>query len=286
VATVQSYDVGVHIRGERFEEGHGAYPFVGIALHGPNQEAIADTRADSPGEKKAIEVPIGAGHGGRFYLLVGNAYADQHKNGRFGVQLVDISDARSGRDAGDDEAGAIDLEPGTVSGYLNANDHIDCYTFKVKPNVKYAVRVKPSAQEKELVLTILDRDGVEKKELTAPNGGAAVRIEGIDFSYDGKALIRVANRKYVAERVESPYSLELTSSGGEGAPPATTAAAAGAGAATGARPAGSPKGAAPAQPAPAASSMPMVWIGLGALAVAGLVGVAFRLGRSSASRAR
>jgi hypothetical protein len=278
VATIQAYDVGVRIRGEKFEEGH-ATPYSGIALHGPNQEAIADTRADSPGEKRTIEVPIGAGHGGRFYLLVGNSFEDQHKNSRFGVQLVDISDARSGRDAGENEAGAIAIEPGVVSGYLNANDQIDYYAFKVTPNVKYAVRVKPSAQEKELVLAILDRDGVEKKEVTAPNGGAAVRIEGIEFSYAGQALIRVANRKFVQERLESQYSMELTTDGGERAPATAAATTAGGRPAAEQRPEGS------ARPAQAgASGLPIMWIGLGAIGVALLVGIAYRLGRSSASR--
>jgi hypothetical protein len=274
VASTQAYDVGVRIRGEKFEEG--AVPYSGIALHGPNKEAIADKWVSSPGAKGGIELPIGAGHGGKFYLLVGNSYEDQHKNSRFDVQLVDISDAKSGHDAGADDSTAIEIEPGVVSGYLNANDEIDLYAFKVLPKATYTVRVKPSAQEKELVLAVLDRDGVEKKEVTAPNGGAAVRIEGLEFPYEGRAFVRVASRKYVQERLESQYALELTRSGGQ-APP--TAAASTAAPATG-KAAG-----APAQQAPTSTSgLPIMWIGLGVVAVALLVGVAYRLGRSSPPR--
>jgi von Willebrand factor type A domain len=284
VATVQAHDVGVRIRGEKFEEGKNP-PYSGIALHGPNRQAIADKWVASPGQKAGIELPIGAGHGGRFYVLVGNSYEDQHKNSRFAVQLVDISDAKSGRDAGEDDAGAIEIQPGMVSGNLNANDETDYYAFAVAPGVKYTVRVKPTAQEKELVLTIVDRDGVEKKSVTAANGGAAVRIEAIEFPYDGKAFIRVANRKYSHERLESQYSLELT--GGSGASTATAASTAGtaaagkaAGGAGAARP-GESGGASNQSGQPPAAGLPIMWIGLGVVAVAVLVGIAYRLGRAS-----
>ena len=108
------------------------------------------------------------------------------------MQLVDISDGKSGRDAGTDDAGAIDIEPGETSGYLNANDQIDYYAFKVVPKATYTLRARPNAPEKELVLAVVDRDGVEKKEVKAPNGGAAVRIEALEFPYEGKAFVRVA----------------------------------------------------------------------------------------------
>jgi hypothetical protein len=276
VVSAQAHDVGVRIRGEKVEEGQGGTPYTGIALHGPNKDRIADKWVAGPGEKVHIELPIGAGGGGRFYLLVGNVHSDQHKNSRFDVQLVDISDAKSGRDAGADDGSAIAIEPGATGGNLSANDQVDYYAFKVAPNTTYAVRVKPGAQEKELVLAILDRDGVEKKEVTAPNPGAAVRLEGLDFAYEGNAFIRVANRKYVQERLESPYALELTRSGGQGAPTAAP---------TTATPAAATPGGAPAQQAqPGGPGLPIMWIGLGVAAVALLLGAAYWLGKRAASQ--
>lgn len=284
VASTQSHDVGVRIRGEKFEEG--GVPYSGIALHGPNKQRIADKWVASPGEKGGLELPIGAGHGGRFYLLVGNSHEDQHKNSRFEVQLVDISDAKSGRDAGADDSAAIEIEPGLVSGYLNANDEIDFYAFKVVPKATYSVRVKPAAPEKQLVLAVLDRDGVQQKEVTAPNGGAAVRLEGLEFPYEGRAFVKVATRQYVQERLESQYALELTGSGG----PAASTAAASTGAASAAGGAAQQASAqqAPAQQAPVhVTVFPIVWVGLGVVAVAVvalLVGLAYRAGRASAPR--
>jgi hypothetical protein len=274
VATIQAYDVGVAIRGEKFQEGSST-PYSGIAVHAPDKQRIADRWVASPGAKAGIEVPVGAGRGGRFYILVGNVHDDQHRNSRFEVQLLDISDAKSGRDAGNDDASAIDIEPGETSGYLNANDKIDYYAFKVTPKTTYTVRAKPSAQEKELVLAVLDRDGVEKKEVTAPNGGAAVRIEELNFPYEGKAFVRVASHKYVKEDLESQYTLELTNSGSSGAPTPAAAQSKPTGAAAGAQD----------QPASRVSSgLPVMWIGLGVVAVALLLAVAFTLGRKSTPR--
>ena len=40
VATIQAYDVGVTIRGEKFQEGKGS-PYSGIALHAPDKQRVA-----------------------------------------------------------------------------------------------------------------------------------------------------------------------------------------------------------------------------------------------------
>ncbi|AMY08358.1 von Willebrand factor type A domain protein [Luteitalea pratensis] len=273
VATIQAYDVGVKIRGEKFEEGKGEFPYSGIALHASDKQRVAQVWIAEPGQKKGIELPIAAGRGGRFYVLIGNEHYDQHRNARFEVQLVDISDAKSGRDAGADDAGAIDIEPGETSGYLNANDRIDYYAFKVVPKATYSLRAKPNAPEKELVLAVVDRDGVEKKQVKAPNGGAAVRIEALEFPYEGKAFVRVATHEFVQEKLESRYTLELTSTGGPA--PAPSAAAASTPAAAGKEDETTPAG--------VVSRRTVVWIGLAVVAVALLIGVAFVLGRKAAS---
>lgn len=276
VATIQAYDVGVTIRGDTFKEG-GAYPYSGIALHTPDRHRVADRWTASPGEKTGVELPIGAGHGGRFYVLIGNKQDAQHKNSRFEVQLVDISDAKSGRDAGTDDAGAIDIEPGETSGYLNANDKIDYYAFKVAPGATYAVRARPNAPEKELVLAVLDRDGVEKKEVSAPNGGAAVRLEALEFPYEGKAFVRVASHKYVKDELESQYSLELTRAGGSAPAPSPAAASS--------TPASAAAASVPGQAAEAGESgFALRWIALAVVAGALLLGVAYGLGRKATHR--
>jgi len=273
VATIQAYDVAVEISGDKFKEG-GAFPYTGIALHAPNKQRVGNRWVASAGEKAGIELPIGSGRGGRFYVLIGNEHDDQHRYARFDVQLVDISDAKSGRDAGEDDAGALEIAPGETSGYLNANDKIDFYSFKVVSGATYAVRAKPAAVEKELVLTVVDRDGVEKKEVKSPNGGAAVRIEALEFPYEGKAFVKVASHPFVKDELESRYTLELTRTGGPSPASAATSPAQGPPAAAGTAGQAAETG---------GSGRSVLLMGVAVVAVALLVGLAFVLGRKASS---
>lgn len=276
VASIQAFDYGVRIRGDKFEETKGAMvqqPFTGIAIHAPDHSNVADQWVYNPGGKAGVSIPLGAGQGGRFYILVGNSAGDQHKNSRFEVTLVDMFDANSGRDAGSEDAGAVVIAPGTHTGYLHANDRTDFYVFNVVPNAHYSVRVKPNAQEKQIDLEVLDRDSVKVKEIEAPNPGAAVRAENVEFPYEGKAFLKVTARQFVAEKVETQYALELTQTGGQ-----TTSIAAAADKAPPAA-AAEQKTAAPVQAAPSASGISKMWMGLGVVAVAALVAGAYFLGK-------
>jgi VWA domain-containing protein len=270
VASIQAFDYGVRIRDDKFEETKGSMSqqvFTGIAIHAPDQRNIASQWVYHPGEKMTVSVPVGAGQGGRFYVLVGNDAGDQHRNSRFDVALVDQFDANSGRDAGSDDSKAVDIQPGTYTGYVTANDATDFYAFPVAPKARYSIRVKPTAQEKAIDLEVLDRDAVKVKDVNAANPGAAVRVEDVEFPYEGKAYLKVSARQFVADKLESPYTLELTRTGGDAPapPPADKTATA---------------GSAPPAAAPSASSgVAPLWIGLGVVGVGILVAGAYLMGR-------
>ena len=191
------------------------------------------------------------------------------------MTLVDLFDANSGRDAGSDDSKAVDIQPGNHTGYLYANDSTDYYALPVSPKAKYNIRVKPTVAEKTIDLEVFDRDAVKVKDVNAANAGAAVRLENLEFPYEGKAYLKVSSRQYTAENVESPYALEVTQVGGD-APatgsdkPAQTGKAA-------AAPAGET---APLQ-APAATSVgsSTMLIALGVVGVGVLVAGAYLLGR-------
>ena len=269
------FEKGISIRGDKVEEG-GSTPYTGIAIHAPDQRKIVDRWVASRGEKATVSVPIGAGQGGRFYILVGNEHAGQHQNSRFDVTLVDLFDANSGRDAGSDDSKAVDIQPGTYTGYVHANDSTDFYAFNVSPKAKYNVRVKPGVQETTIDLEVLDRDGVKMKDVDAANAGAAVRVENIEFPYEGKAYLKVNARELCRQNVESPYALEVTRVGGD-APPAASEKAA----ATRHDKSGGTAGETAPVSAPTSSSSGLgtLWIGLGVLGVGVLVAAAYLLGR-------
>ncbi len=75
VGSIQAFDYGVSIRGDKIDRSHAAY--TGLAIHAPDQRNVADNWVAGPGEKMSLAVAIGAGQGGRFYILVGNDAGDQ-----------------------------------------------------------------------------------------------------------------------------------------------------------------------------------------------------------------
>lgn len=274
VASIQAFDKGVDIRGDKFAES--GPPYAGIAIHAPDQRHIVDKWEASPGEKATVSVPIGSGQGGRFFILVGNEHSSQHQNSRFDVTLVDQFDANSGRDAGSDDSKAVDIQPGNHTGYLHANDPTDYYAVAVSPGTKYNVRVKPGVPEKTIDLEVFDRDAVKMKEVEAANPGAAVRLENLEFPYEGKAYFKVGTRSYSGEKVESPYALELTRVG-DPAPAAASDKPAAASDKAAPAPAGET---APVQPSTSSSSgSQTMLIGLGVVGVGVLIAGAYLLGR-------
>ena len=251
-------------------------PYTGIAIHAPDQRHIVDKWVASPGAKATVSVPIGSGQGGRFFILVGNEHYSQHQNSRFDVTLVDQFDASSGRDAGSDDSKAVDLQPGSHTGYLHANDSIDYYALAVSPQAKYNVRIKPEVAEKTIDLEVFDRDAVKIKEVEAANAGAAVRLESIEFPYEGKAYLKLIARRYSGVNVESPYALELTRVGDNAPAAASDKPAAASGKAAPAPAAQT----APVQPSTSTSGGPgMMVIGLGVVGVGVAVAGAYLFGR-------
>jgi hypothetical protein len=100
-----------------------------------------------------------------------------------------------------------------------------------------------------------------------------VRLENLEFPYEGKAYLKVTGRKFVADKIESPYALELARVGGDAAPAASEKAAARDKAAATA------SETAPVQASSSRSGGQTIWIGFGVLAVGVLVADAYQLGK-------
>jgi hypothetical protein len=158
------------------------------------------------------------------------------------------------------------------------------YSINVTPGAHYNFRVKPNGQAKALHLEVLDRDLVSLKKGQAPNQGAAVRLEGVSFTYGGKGFVTVKNGHYSGE-VEDAYALEVTPEGGAPAPPSLPTAAAAAPGGTSAPAASAASSAAPSTAAETPpSGFSALTIMIAVVGVAVLVGTAFLMGRRSSRR--
>jgi hypothetical protein len=67
-ASIQALDYSVNIRSDKVDRSSAAYS--GTAIHAPDRRTIVDRWVYTPGDKATISVPVGAGLGGRFYVLV------------------------------------------------------------------------------------------------------------------------------------------------------------------------------------------------------------------------
>jgi hypothetical protein len=229
-ALLETGSKGVSISGQQLNEQvrENNAPYAGIQIHSPQRENLTDTEIiGNAADRKTLSVPTGVGQGGRYYVLVGSTYDHQHKDHPFKVSVIDLYDAGTTVDAGDKEAQAIEIQTGMYpKNHLHGNDRVDMFKFKAAPGVSYAVKARPTSEQKRLEITIKDADGVELIGASSPNPGAVVKIDQFGSVKGGDLFIRLAS--YYSDEVESDYSLELTAGAGapapaEGAPQAQAA---------------------------------------------------------------
>lgn len=216
VATVQTIEKGVNITGDTFRESGN--PYAGIEIHGPDRRKIGDALIiGTRNGRKSVEVPTSHERAGTFHVLVGNSLQDQHKDARFQLELIDQYDAGSDRDAPGDEEEALNLPPGQHAGWLHANDRVDYYIVQADPQAVYELRVRPEQDEKRLRVTVIDGDGVQVARGDAPNPGAAVRLQDLQFRDGGNIFVKVESHPTFSaqQRIETAYTLELAGKGGE-----------------------------------------------------------------------
>ncbi|HVS33044.1 MAG TPA: VWA domain-containing protein [Thermoanaerobaculia bacterium] len=222
-----AFELGVEIKGDTFKEtSQDTYQFVAIGLYAPDKSKIRDARAWGVGKKAEVGGSVRAGRGGTYYVAVGGEHfwrtAGIHKESPFTIELIDVSDAGSGTDAGDSDRDAVRIEPGKQDAWFQPGDSKDTYWFDAVAGTAYAVVARPEADLQSLKLTVSDDDRVTLAEATAPNEGAAVRAENIRPARSGRVYVTLSYPDYMKGLVLNPvrYSIELTATGGP--PPTAT----------------------------------------------------------------
>lgn len=215
-----AYEVGVDIAGDTFKEAPPVTSRAGVGISGPDQLRIARHAGLGAGQEAFARAGVTAGRGGTYYIDIGTSYGDVHKDSVMTVAIVDQTDADSGTDAGGSERDALSLEPGVYRAWRQSRDDIDMYAVTAAAGAAYGVRVRPENADSVLSLVVTDDDGVQLARASAPNGGAAARVDGVQATRSGRLLVAVTDfypSDYVA------YSLEVTvedatESTGTGAP--------------------------------------------------------------------
>lgn len=288
----EAYEVGVVVGGTTFREG-GPFSTAGVTLFRPDRARVGYKYVIKSGEQAEVAALVPAGGEGRYFVAIGNdfGHAGLHRGSPFTIELVDQTDAGSGTDAGDSASAAVPVGPGSHTGWIQRpfSGEKDVFAVAARAGATYELRVRPDRDDPLVALAVTDEDGVDLATATAPNPGAAVRLEGLVAPRDGRLYVAVADRRpdYMAgaspaaARAPFPYRFELV----EVPPAAAGLAAAGDPAVTGGAPVGDAAGAAGGASAP--SSRPgrrpggglacAVMLGFALAGAAAAAGVAFLL---------
>lgn len=203
-----TYDVGVTIEGNTFTQNE--QPIAGVALHAPDQTRIGYRGEIGPGKKAVVGTAVAAGQGGKFYILIGH---DQwqtwgiHKESPFTIQITDVTDAKSGTDAGSSDREAVKIAPGKHQGWFQPGDNKDVYGFDAVAGSTYNIVVRPDNEVHSLHLVVSDEDRVDLASVFAPNAGAVARLENVKPSRTGPHFVRL---EFFAPPNAVPYSIEIT----------------------------------------------------------------------------
>lgn len=165
---------------------------------------------DSNAELKLSTIVTDEG-AGKWYLQV-----LQIAGGQVGIYTSPADDAGSGRDAGQSDARAIDLQPGVpVTGVISEDlDSIDAYRFPAKKGVEYQVRVRPDLR-RSVEIKLFNEDGEQLANKTSQNVGAGVTLP-FKVDTDGSVTISV-KAHYNSEDGVGRYA--LVAGEGVSAPP-------------------------------------------------------------------
>lgn len=219
VATIKTGEKGVSI-GPDNQAKENTNPYAGIQIHSPNKEKLKNKDIiGRTNDSFDLEYTVGGGQGGRYYVLVGSVYNNQHMNNPFQISLEEKYDAGSKQDAGALDAGALPITPGEYSGYIGPGDRTDVYKFSGKKGQNIQFKARDKIGKIKFRVILVDSDGVKLLTTDSPNEGAAVKVENFNLPQDGEYFIRLSS--FYSSPPEAGYDMELTvSDSGTSAEPA------------------------------------------------------------------
>lgn len=218
IARQVAIELGIEVKGDTFKET-SQNQFVGIGLYAPDKSKIRDSKDWGVGKKAEVGGSVRAGQGGTYYVLVGGEpYLSNlgiHKDSPFTIEIIDVTDADSGTDAGESDRDAVRIEPGRHDGWFQPGEWKDTYWFDAVAGATYGVVMRPEADLQNLEMTVSDEDRVNLAKVAAPNEGAAVRAENLRPTRSGRIYVGLSYSYYGSNLARDPvrYSIEITETG-------------------------------------------------------------------------
>jgi hypothetical protein len=173
------------------KSGPSGYCSGSIDDHGRTQivsvNVVGNARTESKGQ-----ADVGDQQDGTYYVLIGNSEWPTNTDGTFRVDLVDNSDAGSGRAAGKDESRALEIKPGTyLSNYMSEVRPLAVFKFKATGGKSYQFKARPAKADGSINLTAVNDDGVDLGSGSSTNKGAVASIDKLTLPKDGYIYVKV-----------------------------------------------------------------------------------------------
>lgn len=209
-ATVQTGESGVEIDGEKTKDTQ--YAYAGLEIHDASHQKVAgQVIIGNRNATKDMSFIAGTGQGGKYYILIGNTYDNQHKDSPFKVEIKDHFDAGTKQDAPDTNKDAVPINEGELVGFLGPGDTADVYQFNAAAGVNYEIKARPENEKIQLRISVTDSDGVVLVSQDAPNPGAAVHVGPVKTQKVGNIFIKIASP--YSDIPTSDYHFSVTKTG-------------------------------------------------------------------------
>ncbi|MBI3675057.1 MAG: VWA domain-containing protein [Proteobacteria bacterium] len=155
---------------------------------------VAGQTMAGPRAKNTLSSTVSYGNDGTYYVLIESAGYGGHvgPDATFQVDLVNLFDANSNRDAGPDQNSALELKPGVYArNYLDGTDDTDTFKVTLPPGKAFQFKTRPSLPGGLMTLTATDSDGVTLQSATAPNAGAVAKLDKLLLPKGGVVFVKV-----------------------------------------------------------------------------------------------
>jgi len=171
----------------------GPSGYLSIGLNDPTRKEVARKNlVDNKRSADHVQADVADQQDGTYYMLVGNSEWPSDTDGTFQVDLVDNSDANSGRDAGSSDNRALEIRPGTYTkNYMSESDSMDVFKFKAEGGKTYQFKARPAKADGIIDLAAVDDDGTDLGKGSSANKGAVAKIENIKLQKSGYVFVRV-----------------------------------------------------------------------------------------------
>ncbi len=170
---------------------------IGAIIASPKREKLNDVDIDGPRRNAELLHDVADQQDGTYYIMIGDPYYPQKLDDTFRVDLIDNYDANSGRDAGETEARAVEIRAGTYPhNYMSDADTMDVFKFKLDAGKTYSLRARPADPKATLQIQVVDSDGTELAQQSAPNPGAAAKVDGIRLAKSGAIYAKLSYYHY------------------------------------------------------------------------------------------